>query len=407
MTKTSVRQTRGSSLRAVVVPAAIFQIVLIGPGFSTGREVVEYAGQYGALGIWTILVVLIGFAALCAVAFEFARTTRAYNYRDYIRNLLGPLWPVFDVVWVAFTILVIGIVTSAVGETLSQVFGFPYLASVAGLLVCIALVLVFGRTVLERFEVGGSILFSVGIVIFASFILISRWEHLTAVLTTGDSSLAADASVGSALMSGVLYVAYNAATLIGVLFCLDRQHTRTQAGLSGVAASVLVVIPFGLTFLAVLSFYEPAVVNAEIPWLVLFERTGAGAFGPAFAFLLFVAVIATAAANLHAFLRRIDSARTDARRAALGPIPRGVVIAIILLASFLLSQIGIVALVAQGYTYFAYTFLLLFILPLCTRGIYLCVRSQGSPMEPAQGSSSAERSDVPDPPPGPPSTDRT
>jgi uncharacterized membrane protein YkvI len=357
--------------RAVLLPAAIFQIVEVGPGFSTGREVVEYAGQFGALGAWTLLVIFVGFAVLCAIGYELARVLGKHNYREYVRALLGPLWPLFDVMWIALTILVTGIVTSGVGEVLSGTFGIPYLLAVIGVLVLVGLVLLCGRRLMERFDVLGSLLFSAGISAFAIFVLVRRWHEVERLFSDNDTSLAASPSLGAALFSGLVYVGYNISAVIPVLFCLDRQTKRTEAVLSGVFSSVLVVIPFTLTYLALASFYENSVIEAPIPWLVMFERAGGGALAVVFAVVFVYAVIDTSAANIHAFLERVNSALTEAGRNVLTLPKRGAWSVAILAASFFLSQVGIVALVAKGYTYFSYAFLLIFVLPLLTRGIYL------------------------------------
>ncbi|WP_028921786.1 hypothetical protein [Pseudonocardia acaciae] len=357
--------------RAVLLPAAVFQIVEVGPGFSTGREVAQYAGQFGAVGVWTLPVIFVGFAVLCALGYELARVLRTYNYREYIRELVGPLWPLFDVLWIVLTILVTGIVTSGVGEVLSRAFGVPYLVAVLGVFVLIGLVLFFGRGLFERFDVLGSLLFSGGISAFAIFVLVQRWDAVESLFTRGDTSLAASPSLGAALLSGLVYVGYNISALIPVLFCLDRQTRRSEAVFSGVLSSVLVVVPFALTYLALASFYEKSVVEAPIPWLVMFERSGGSVFAGLFAVVFVYAVVDTSASNIHAFIQRVNSSLEEGGRKALTMPRRGACSAVILAASFFLSQLGIIALVDKGYTYFAYAFLLIFVVPLLTRGVYL------------------------------------
>src|SRR5690606_27555942 len=100
-------------MEAVVLPAAIFQVVLVGPGFATGREVVEFGVSFGVLGTWSLGVILVVYAVLCVLAFELAKVSRAYIYRTYIRNLIGPAWPVFEHLWLIFMLVISGLVTSA------------------------------------------------------------------------------------------------------------------------------------------------------------------------------------------------------------------------------------------------------------------------------------------------------
>lgn len=355
----------------IVLPAAIFQIVLVGPGFSTGREVVEFAGRFGALGVWSLLVVLIGFAVGSVIVYELARVLRAYNYREFIRHLIGPAWPLFDVLWVIFMILITGLVTSAVGTVLNDTFGIPELVAVIGVLVVVAVVLFLGRTVIESFDLVGSIVFTFGISLFGLVVLTSRWDAVTRVFSTGDVSAAGGASALDAAWSGVLYLAYNLPTLIPVLFCLDRQTRRRETVSSGLLSGLLVIIPFALTYLALLAFYAEGISDEAIPWLVMFDAVGGSGLAIVFALVLTYAVVDTSTSTVHAFLDRVESALAEKRRPSLNRLQRGAIIAGVLVLAFGLSRFGVIALVAQGYTFLAYGFLLVFVLPLVTRGLWL------------------------------------
>lgn len=252
-------------MEAVVLPAAIFQVVLVGPGFATGREVVEFGGRFGVLGTWTLGVILVGFAVLCVLAFELARVTRAYNYRTYIRNLIGPAWPVFDVLWIIFMLVISGLVTSAGATVLADTFGFPELLAVVGILAAAGLILYLGRRAIEAFDVAGSALFSVGICLFAVVVLVDRWDAVAEVFRTGDVRHSPSASPLAAAWAGALYVAYNLPTTVPALFALDRQTSRAQSVASGLLGAVMVFVPFALTFLAILAFYGSGITDEPIP----------------------------------------------------------------------------------------------------------------------------------------------
>jgi uncharacterized membrane protein YkvI len=96
-----------------VLPAVIFQSVLMGGGYATGREIVQFGGRFGALGIWSILAIFAGFTLAAILTYEFARVTRSYNYRTFMRHLIGRLWPLFDILWIVLAVLIIAIVSSA------------------------------------------------------------------------------------------------------------------------------------------------------------------------------------------------------------------------------------------------------------------------------------------------------
>jgi uncharacterized membrane protein YkvI len=360
---------------AVVLPAAIFQIVLVGPGFATGREVVEFGGRFGALGVWTLAVILGGFALLCVLAFELARVTRAYNYRSYVRHLIGPAWPVFDVLWIIFMLVISGLVTSAGATVLSDTFGIPELPATIGILAAAGLVLYLGRKAIEAFDVVGSLLFTVGICTFAIVVLVNRWDSVAEVFRAGDVRHSPSASPLAAAWAGGLYVAYNLPTMVPALFALDRQTRRAQAVASGLLGALMVFVPFLLTFLSVLAFYASGITEEPIPWLVMFEAVGGGTLAAVFALVFTYAVVDTSAATVHAFMDRIDDSLTESGRGKMDRRRRGLAVAAVLVSAFVLSRVGVIALVAQGYTALAYGFLVVFILPLVTRGVYLIWRS--------------------------------
>lgn len=361
----------------VLVPAAIFQIILIGPAFASGREVTEFAARFGALGIFSLAVVFVGFALTCAVAYEFARVKRAYNYRDYVRHLIGPLWPLFDLIYVTFVLIILAALASAIGTILQDVLGWPYALGVGLMIVAVALLEFFGRGFIESFETVGSVIFSLGFSAIAGFIIISRWGEIGAVFARGDASFVESPSVGAAFVSGVLYVGFNQVVIPGVLFSLDRQTTRSQAVLAGLFSALLAIVPFGLTYFAVMGFYpDPNVVGAPVVWFEMFSQIGGTGLVLLYVVLFVYASIATGVGLLKAFADRINVALSELGRPDLTSARRSALVVLMLLIALGLAQFGIIALVSQGFTAMAYGFLALFTLPLLTRGVYLIVKDR-------------------------------
>src|SRR5699024_9128085 len=78
--------------------------------YATGREVVQYGAGYGALGWITGLTILVGFAIMAFLMFEIARLFRAYDYRSLVKQVLGPFWFLYDIIYFLLAILIICIV---------------------------------------------------------------------------------------------------------------------------------------------------------------------------------------------------------------------------------------------------------------------------------------------------------
>src|SRR5690625_7377844 len=98
-----------------VLPAIILQSVLMGGGFATGREIVEFGAKYGALGWLGGLAIFFGFTIMAILMFEFSRKFKSFNYRTLLKELIGPFWILFDLVYLLIAILIIAYIASASG----------------------------------------------------------------------------------------------------------------------------------------------------------------------------------------------------------------------------------------------------------------------------------------------------
>lgn len=367
----------------LLLPAIIFQSVLIGGGYASGREIVEFGAKFGALGVWTVVAIFLGFGLVSMVAFEFARVFRSYDYRTFMRNLIGQGWILFDVLFIVMAVLVIAIVSSAAGEIATSTLGLPYALGVGVVIALVGLVEFFGRRVSETVMTIGTVVLYVGFLLFGLTVLSGRWGVVQDVFARGDASFVPGATAGAALFSGLLYVGYNLVVLPSAFFSLDNQRTRADAVGAGLLTGLMSTLPFILTYLAVLAFYpNEDVLNAPVPWLVMLEQIGAGGIGWIYTVVVFFTLVETGIGLMHAILGRINSALGELGRGALGGRERALITVGVLIAAALMSRFGLIALVAQGYTAMAYSFLILFALPLLTLGIYKIAQTRGRTQAP-------------------------
>ena len=364
-----------------LLPGIVFQSVLIGGAYATGREIVQYGARFGAAGVWSIVAIFAGFSLMCALAFEFARISGTYDYRTFVRALIGPLWPLFDVLFLAMAILVIAVVGAASGGVVEEIFGVPYWLGVVGVIVLVAFLNARGRSTIERFKTIGSVLLYGGYLFFAGAVLSQRWSSVTASLSgaTGaplqGSSAAATATTAFAI--GVLYVGYNLATLPATFFTVDRLVSRRQTFGAGIVAGLMATIPFVLTYLAVMAFYPDAgVLDANVPWLEMLRRVGGESLLAVYAFVIVWTLIETSTGMIHAIIDRIAVNLREVGRSPMTRAQVGALTVAVLSIAAVLSRFGLIELVARGYTAMAYGFLLLFALPLSTVGVYRIVTNR-------------------------------
>ena len=140
----------------LVLPAIIAQSMIMGGGYATGREVVEYAGRFGNWGWLSVAIIALGFAIVMALSFELARLAGAYEYKEWSRNLIGPFWWLADLLILSMMLLVIAVMSAAIGEVLQQTLGLPKPLSLAMALVCVGFLAWRGSGFIEKAKTWGS-----------------------------------------------------------------------------------------------------------------------------------------------------------------------------------------------------------------------------------------------------------
>ena len=114
-------------IRIYLVPGAVFQSVMIGGGYGTGREIVEYFTSFGALGgLLALGVAVVVLAVVLALTFELARLFGAYDYRSFFKQLLGNGWIAFEILIILQFLLVLAVLASAAGNILRDHCGCKY-----------------------------------------------------------------------------------------------------------------------------------------------------------------------------------------------------------------------------------------------------------------------------------------
>ena len=363
------------------LPAIVVQSVLVGGGYATGRTVVEYGAQYGRFGAATAVVIFLGYIAIATAVFEFARVFKAYDYKTFQKNLNWKLWPLYDLCFLGIAVLVISVVASASGNILEQIFGIPYLVGIVGIISVVGVLTYKGRRFIEKFKTFGTIALFGSFIAFAALILMNVGSDAVAAITTAAPASNANANLTAAISAGLIYVGYNSSVFSTVLFTLDRQTTRKETVSAGVIAGVFMIIPFALAYLCVMGFYpNQRVLNAPVPWLVMIRQTIGPTGVAVFAIVFGWTAIETGTGMIHAILDRVneDLKQTDNEmfKDGLSSLQSAMLSIVILSAAVIFSRVGIIALVAEGYSLMAYGFIALLVIPLFTIGLYRIANPQ-------------------------------
>lgn len=367
------------------LPAIIAQSVLIGGGYATGREVVEFGARFGAMGWIAVVAVFVSFSVISILVFEFARIRRAYDYKSFIQGLIGPAWPVFDLLYGAMAVLVIAVMAAAAGTIMYTTMGVPYVLGIVAIIAVVAVLMYYGSRLIEAFKTVGTTALYAGYAVFGFVVLSAAWPQVTEVFAQGNTqhaTIGGDLAFFGVIGIGILYVGYNLAIYPAVLFTLHRQGRLKDSVIGGIAAGVIMTLPFLLTYLCVLAFYaDGGVVAAEVPWLFMLEATAGTWVIVLFGIVVGWTLMETSSGLVHAILDRVDrdvvhlDLPGTRKGQGLSGLQKGALGVLILGSAAGLAQVGIVDLVGVGYLWMGYAFLVVFALPLVTVGVWHIVRT--------------------------------
>ena len=129
-----------------ILPGLGVKAVVIGGGYATGRELAEFflsVGPWG--GLYAILFATLLFSVFCSLTFVLARRLATYDYRSFFKRLLGPAWPLFELSYLLFVVLILAVYGAAAGAIGKALFYAPEWVGTITLAAGIAGVVAFGN----------------------------------------------------------------------------------------------------------------------------------------------------------------------------------------------------------------------------------------------------------------------
>lgn len=353
-----------------ILPGLGVKAVVIGGGYATGRELAEFflsVGPWG--GLYAILFATLLFSVFCSLTFVLARRLGTYDYRSFFKRLLGLAWPLFELSYLLFVILILAVYGAAAGAIGKAMFGAPEWVGTVTLAAGIAGVVAFGNRAVERlFRDVSYYLYAV----YAAFIVLALWKFGDRV----PGGFAAYSQTSGWALSGLTYVGYNIVGAVVILPVLRHLLSDRDAVIAGVISGPLTMLPALLFFIPMVAFY-PEVQGATLPSDYLLQQIGIPAFHLLFQAMIFSALLESGTSSVHAINERIDRVWLTRTGRELTHRARLSIAALVLIGCmFLASRFGLVALIANGYRALAYILLATFILPLITVGVWKIVRKE-------------------------------
>lgn len=253
----------------VIKVAGSFIALLIGAGFATGQEALQFFGSEGVLGLASIFIafIILVYASLSLMKLGHERgfTNLTESFKYYLGDILGTIfsWYAVLVLFLSYSIMVAG-----AGAAINQYFGIP-VAVGAGIMAFIAILSVFFG--LKRMvDVIGSIGPTLSVlVIFIGLISIFKTsEGFSAgieVLPTLNVLKAAPNFV----LSGITYACLILISIVAVLPAIGNTiENKDEVTYSAVLGPVIFCVSLVVVVIALISNIS-SVYDQMIPLLTL------------------------------------------------------------------------------------------------------------------------------------------
>jgi uncharacterized membrane protein YkvI len=355
-------------IRIYLIPGAVLQSVLIGGGYGTGREVVEYFTNYGTMGgVYAIATAAISIAIVFALSLEVSRVFKVYDYRNFFKVLLGRFWFLYEILAAMLFMLVIAVIGSAAGQILQTELGIPAYMGIVIMLFAVVFLTFYGRNLVMIVLAYWS-LFLYGV--FITYLIV-----VFIYFRDSFSNQAVTVEPGW-FKSGMQYSFYNLTAVPVILYAARAIETRREAFLAGIIGALIAIIPALMLHVSFITQF-PTILEAELPIYDVFVRLDLGWLKFLYLTVLFGTFIETGAGNIQGFVERLDGWWIERTGSALSQGIHGAVAAVLVMLAGFLAQVGIVSLIAEGYGTLAWGFMIVYIIPLLTIGTWKLIKTPG------------------------------
>lgn len=350
-------------VKKYLLPGFIFQSIVIGGGYGTGRELVEFFLRHGPVnGYLGILIATLIWSIVLAICFELARLGRTYEYRSFVGSLLGKGWIGFEVVYITSLVITVAVIGSATGELFFEMLGWPRIWGTVLMMLLVGILAFKGSALIEKvFSFWSVTLYSFYLVLI-SLIFWSFGDSVfeTAPLYVPDTQW---------FLGGIKYAAYNLGAVPAMLFSLRYLKKRREAVISGLLAGPIAIIPGVFVFTAMLSQY-PEITTSALPINTLLDGLGIPVFQLMFQLILFGTFIETGTGMIHGFNERVAGVYREKGKEMPRYLRLGLALGFLILAIFFADRFGLINLIAKGYGMITWGYWIFFVLPVLTLGVW-------------------------------------
>jgi uncharacterized membrane protein YkvI len=281
--------------------AMAFTGSFLGAGFVSGQELMQFFAVFGSFGLIGMSFSVLMFCIFGCLVMKISKRTGIIEFDKIIVKKEKPLLrALFGGIFIVFLFSVVIVMSAGAGALLNQVFGIPTIVGNALMVVCLAIVALWGaKGVLTAFGITVPLLITAAMIISILSFFCFDGNNMTAQPFSGTNPL-----LGNWLFSMVAFVSYNMMAAISILVPIapDVKEEKTiQRGIFQGTAQLVIIF---VCILLPLILNKNMLVEAELPMLTLAEKIHP-ALGIVYSILLFCGMFGSSLSCLFGVTFRI------------------------------------------------------------------------------------------------------
>ncbi|HEX3032972.1 MAG TPA: hypothetical protein VHS59_12190 [Bacillota bacterium] len=333
--------------------AATYIGTVVGAGFASGQEILQFFAAFGGWGLAGILAASLGFSILGAYILVLGFKVQASSHQPLFSLICGKIpGKLVDLVVTLFLFMSMVVMLAGVGAISREHLGLPETWGIAATLIVALITVLFG---LQGVMTANSLIIPLMVILTIGISCYSLNYH-GFVLSDLSRTAPQLAITGNWLLAAVLYLSYNLILAVPVLGPMGSHPPNLPFLISGGLIGGVVLGLLSLLQALVLMAHFPAVTQYQIPMLYI-VRPYASVFRLLYALILWGEIFTTLISCVFGFAQRLTAlGGVTFRQLAVGS----------LFVAALFSRIGFSTLVGTVYPLVGYAGLI-FVLGLVYR----------------------------------------
>lgn len=332
----------------VVKVALAFVGIIVGAGFASGQEVMQYFVAFGVNGLWGAVISAVVMTVMALIILQLGSYFRADEHGEVFRRVSRPIFSRLLDLGVVLTLFSTGFVMFAgAGANLNQQWGLPVWV---GALMMVVLVLAAGMLDVDKVTtvIGAITPFIIVFITIASIYTIVAGDF-SGVEQLEEASESVETTLPNWFVAGVNYTSFNLMVAVSMAVVIGGNMFNPRVAgrgglLGGLIYSALLLISAVTLFLAV-----EKVGADDMPMLTIINELNP-VLGQVMAVVIYGMIFNTALGMFYALGRRLTARR---------PTTFKPIYMLTVLAGFALSFFGFRELVGYVYPILGYMGLLL------------------------------------------------